>query len=112
LQGTLNYDISKIEYSELFIEMRAGPYAGKSYTYRQKHIDEGQMLEGVETAQEVHERIHQALEWLKTLPQNNIVVVSHGGVGRMVQTIAEDKDTHNFLKIERMDNSAIYEFEI
>jgi broad specificity phosphatase PhoE len=112
IADVLGYDRSKILENKLFIELYAGPYAGQSYDLRKEHIEKGVLMSGMETAEEVHKRMRKALEWLREQPFNNIVVVSHGGTGKMVRAIVEELPYHEFMKIERMENSAIYEFEL
>lgn len=109
---TIGYDPQKIIVQPLFVELAAGPYSGQSYDLRADHIKKGTLLEGMETADEVHARVTKGLDWLRTLPQNNIVIVSHGGTGRMVRAIIEELPHHEFHKIERMENTEIYEFEL
>lgn len=101
IADVIGYDLAKIVESKLFIELRAGPYAGKSYEFRKKHIQDGKMLPGIESANELHERVLKGFKWLKNQPHNNIVLVSHGGTSRMVQAIIEDLPKHDFLKIEK-----------
>lgn len=108
----IGYDPAKIIDQKLFIELRSGPYSGKTFALRDEHLAQGKLLPGVESSESVHARIKEAFEWLRGLDQQSIVIVSHGGTGRMVKTIVEELPPENFLHVERMGNSAVYEFEL
>lgn len=108
----IGYNPKEIVVQKLFTELGNGPYSGQPYAFRDKHVAEGKMLPGMETSEALHKRIKMAIGWLKDLPQERIVVVSHGGTGRMVRAIIEDFPPEDFLKVERMGNTAIYEFEL
>lgn len=108
----IGYNPKEIVVQKLFTELGNGPYSGQPYALRDKHVAEGKMLPGMETSEALHKRIKMAIGWLKDLPQERIVVVSHGGTGRMVRAIIEDFPPEDFLKVERMGNTATYEFEL
>ncbi|HEV7454031.1 MAG TPA: histidine phosphatase family protein [Candidatus Saccharimonadales bacterium] len=86
------FPADKIEVSDLFIERNVGPltdtpyddFFGKGHIY--KEIDD---LPGVETIPVLQERAAQALAMIKARPENNILVVSHGGFGRAFRRAAQ-----------------------
>jgi broad specificity phosphatase PhoE len=52
------------------------------------------------------------LEWIKDLPGDRIVLVSHGGIGRMVRTILRGEDHDQINSLARMGNAELFEFQL
>jgi len=75
--------ISEIHVNALLIERDFGPLDGQPY-------DPDLDLDGfsdVESFDETRERAKLALEWIKTLGGGNVLVVSHGGLGRAMRSL-------------------------
>jgi probable phosphoglycerate mutase len=74
---------NKIHVNSLLIERDFGPFDGQPY-------DPDLDLDGfadVESFDETRERAKLALEWIKTLGGSNVLVVSHGGLGRAMRSL-------------------------
>lgn len=79
----LGYPLDQIHKSNLLIERHFGVLEGTPY---KPDID----LDGIadlETNDELFTRVRLAIEWLETLPGDNILVVSHGTTGRALRHI-------------------------
>jgi uncharacterized phosphatase len=76
----IGYPEDKILTNDLLMERDFGPLEGSTYK-----PDLGD-VEGVESIESVIQRGQQALEYLKTLPYDNVLVVSHGATGRALRT--------------------------
>lgn len=80
----IGYPVEKIQINDLFIERSFGEMEGKSWTkfmkeYPLEHMDR---VDGAETIADLDARARKALEYVKSLPEDNILVVGHGSFGR------------------------------
>jgi alpha-ribazole phosphatase len=82
----INYPESKIEISQLLTERGFGDLEGtrgedfwKNHNF--KDIDK---VPNVETVEELGIRAHAALSSIKERPEDNILIVSHGAIGRAI----------------------------
>jgi broad specificity phosphatase PhoE len=108
----LDYPIDKIETNPLFIERNFGILEGESakdfLATHQYH--ELEKVAGVETLAQLHERAEQALEYLKSRPEDNILVVSHGSFGRALRRVVNQLPyTHELIKRTTIENAEIIE---
>lgn len=81
----IGYPPKAIHKSSLLIERHFGSFEGTPW---QPDLD----LDGfsdVEAVDNLKERAHLALEWIKTIPGNTILIVSHGATGRMIRHVAD-----------------------
>lgn len=90
----IGYPEDKIIVSELFMEREFGPLEGADYRhYRHQNLDNS---EGVEHSSSIIKRAEQGLELLKGIPADNILVVSHGSLGRALRHVTNpDIDFHH-----------------
>lgn len=79
----INYPIEQIRKSDLLVERHFGILEGKPY----KPGEDIDVVEGIEQAEQLFERVKQALDWIETLPGDTILIVSHGATGRAVRHI-------------------------
>lgn len=90
----INYPINKIEINPLFIERSFGVMEAQPY-----HPDIN--YDGVVDAEELSSlltRAEQAIQYLKTLPYKNILVVSHGSTGRALRHHLDAKKPFDYPK--------------
>lgn len=85
--------------SDLLMERDFGPLEGTPY---QPHLGN---QAGVEPISELIERAREAFAMLKAMPEDNIVVVSHGAIGRALRHCA-DPDTP-FRPSKGFDNAKV-----
>jgi broad specificity phosphatase PhoE len=109
---TINYDSSKIISSPLFIERDSGELTGKKNELVRTYYDAGILPASAETTESLQKRTIEGLEWLKTLPANNIVLVSHGGPGRMIRTIYRQENHNQINSLDRIGNAEILELSL
>ncbi len=81
----INFPVSKIVYNKLLIERNYGPLEGKNY------IPNLINHKGVETTEDILMRAEKAWELLKSIPDDNILVVGHGAIGRALRHIIDPK---------------------
>ena len=95
----LDYPVDKIQKSGLIIErgfglLEATPFEEFFEEHIYKDLDD---VEGAETIEELHDRAHEALEFIKSLKQDNILVVSHGAFGRAFRrAVKGEPHTHEY----------------
>lgn len=95
----VGYPLDKIETSELVKERSFGvledtPSANFFADHELKHLDQ---VEQAETLEQMHERAAQALVYLQSRPEDNILVVSHGSFGRALRRVANGlPHTHEY----------------
>ncbi len=92
----IGYPVDKIIKDKLFIERSFGDLEGTSHEYfiKNKTMKDMDEMPGAEAALVLHNRAVKAMEYLKSLPEKNILVVSHGSFGRALMRVAEDIPYH------------------
>ncbi|HVO86693.1 MAG TPA: histidine phosphatase family protein [Candidatus Binatia bacterium] len=111
IANEIGYDAKTIVTSPLFIERGMGIYSkGPDEDYLKAATSGDPLHESVEPAQQMHERISEGLKWLESFKEKNILIVSHGGVSRILRLMHKDLPHSHMYKIERLPNAAIYEF--
>ena len=80
---TIGYPVDKIEVNSLFVERGLGVLEGKPWM-PDLNIDG---FADVETTDTLIERMHLAHEFLLAIPHDNVLVVSHGAIGRGLRHI-------------------------
>jgi broad specificity phosphatase PhoE len=108
----IGYDTKAIVYNQLLIEREAGPYSGKSRQEFIEHIKSKTLLPGSESDEALWQRAQAIMEWLKTFEAGSIVIVSHGGIGRMVKVVVADLPPTRLLAVDRINNAEIFEFSL
>ncbi len=108
----IRYDPIKIVTNNLFVESYMGAYSGKPYEVFYADRDKGTIKEGVETPEQHYERIHEAVESLRQLQQETILVVSHGATGRMTKLVVQGSHYRDYHTIDRIGNCEVYEFTL
>jgi probable phosphoglycerate mutase len=91
----IGYPLEKIEYNSLLLERHFGAMEGQ--TWQADHDADGFI--DVETKEAVLERAKLAMEYVKSLEADNILVVSHGTFGRAFRSL-----THPHLPFESRGN--------
>lgn len=77
----IGYPVANILISDLFMERAFGVLEGRQY----KPDMDMDGVEGVETGEEILKRANEGVEYLQKLRHNNILVVSHGAIGRAMR---------------------------
>ena len=107
LATEIGYPVDKIEVNDLFKERTFGIYDGQrhaadwfdSHTYQE--LDD---VEGAERIELLQQRAGRGLEYLKSLPQENILLVGHGAFGRsLIRTIQGKPYTDEFTQKDIMN---------
>lgn len=78
----IGYNRASIVTNTSFVERHLGAMTGKPHDEVQLWFDLGAVPEGGESGEQMNDCVRAGLEWLKGLPQNVILLVSHGGPGR------------------------------
>lgn len=106
----VGYPADKILLHDFFIERNFGELEGKPYIHNMKEwlanpflIDHLKDVEKIET---LHKRAEEAVNYLKSLDSDTILVVSHGAIGRSMQRVIENKTIHGY--VEAFANAAIH----
>jgi broad specificity phosphatase PhoE len=87
-----DYATERIMTNELFVEYQIGELEGTRWT---DFWDNGNTYEdlgkftGAETVEQTQQRAARALEYLRSRPEDVIVVVSHSGFGRSLRRVIE-----------------------
>jgi broad specificity phosphatase PhoE len=92
----LGYDVNAIEYLDLLVERDWGSIEGTpgdrlpgktAWIYRD--IDN---VKGAETTEEMQQRAIQALQYLRSRPEQRILLVGHGTFGRALRRAVNGED--------------------
>jgi broad specificity phosphatase PhoE len=108
----IGYDPKAIIKCELFIERYFGELSGKSREEYAKAKQSQSWPPSVESSEQLHKRISEALKWLKSLKEKRIVVLSHGATGRMVRVINQELHHSDMDTVDKFANTEIYEFTL
>lgn len=109
----IEYPIENIVQNALFKERSFGVLEGTSSekffkTGGYKDIDS---VKGAETVASLQKRASDALEYIKTLPYENILIVGHGASGRALRRVVNgEPHTNEYLgELKMINNSEILE---
>ena len=100
----INFDISKILTDKRIIEYDMGSLTGKQY-----HKITAALMITAENAEDpdlFHQRVLDCVQELSKLPEN-ILLVSHAGVGRILEAIRQNKDIKSFYDLPRYTNASV-----
>lgn len=95
------------EFSERNLGSLSGVRKEVYSQYERKHT-----VPNGESEQEMLRRVKRGLEELAELGIQNLVLVSHDGVFRMMKVILENFKMTDFSKIDSLANGGIYEFKV
>jgi broad specificity phosphatase PhoE len=112
ISDTLGFDSSKIIKSPFFVERDFGIFDGHNEDKYHAEIKLNGFHESVETTAEMHKRVTEGLDWIKSLNGRNIILVSHGATGRMVQAINDELPHHQMHTKKLLDNTEVYDITI
>lgn len=108
----INIEASKIVVDKAFTEVFNGTYSGKPYALRLQHIKEGKLVEDIEHPDKVLARVKEGLSRINKLPEERILLVSHGATGRMIRAVFHKISHHDYLSHASIGNTEIYEFTL
>lgn len=90
---TIGYPVKNIETNPLFVERHFGQLEGKPWA---PDLDLDGISE-IETSDTLLHRAERALNYLESLPYDNILVVAHGSIGRAIrQHLFQDMPYSNY----------------
>jgi uncharacterized phosphatase len=98
----IDYPVNKIITSELLLERNFGIMEGRDYEPG-LNIDEN--VPGAESIEQLLERAHTAVAWLRQQEADNILIVSHGAIGRAIRYVLNPEIEFTL----KMDNGQIIE---
>jgi uncharacterized phosphatase len=108
----IGFDQSKIITNPLFTERHLGEMTGAKRELVRTYYDAGVLPASAEKTEALYARIVQGLEWLKSLDASTIILVSHGGPGRMIRTIYMQESHDQINSLDRIGNSEILELKL
>jgi probable phosphoglycerate mutase len=107
----LDYDGS-ILIEPLLQERDFGEATGKPWgSAAETQIDDG-TAKGLETIEQLAERMQRLLDWFDTVPGESILAVGHGTAEAMLQTIYTGRPFATFLQTEELGNAEVREYRI
>lgn len=95
-----------------FAERHLGEMTGKPHDEVQLYFDMGAVPPGGESTQALHDRIVSGLAWIKGLPAEKTLLVSHGGPGRMIRTIYRDERHSSINSLAAIGNAEVLELTL
>ena len=112
IANEIGYPIEKIQKNDLFIERTFGVLEGTpGKDFLDKHeYREFDDVEGSETIEELQKRAEKAFKYLKTLKEDNILVVGHGAFARAIKRVVQGlPHTHEYEVDTSIGNATIVE---
>ncbi|MCX6755485.1 MAG: phosphoglycerate mutase family protein [Candidatus Nomurabacteria bacterium] len=101
------------DFSNIIIDNRINEYDMGSITGKPYGVISSEILVGAENAENPElfkERVYFCIKELNQLPEN-ILVVSHAGVGRILETIKEGKEAKYFYDLPPFPNASIIKID-
>ncbi len=89
----LGYPLEAIEYNDLFVEVQVGELEDTpffDYWDHHTYADLGK-FNGAETIEALQHRAAQALAYVHSLPEDDILIVSHSCFGRALKRVITDR---------------------
>ncbi|MCX6762006.1 MAG: histidine phosphatase family protein [Candidatus Moranbacteria bacterium] len=98
-----------IYFKENLRERNLGSYQGKIAS----EVDWDNLPADVETIAQLYERVARAVgEIYKKHPQENVLIISHGGFGRVLHAIILGIPVDRFSEVEKPKNTSVYIYEL
>ncbi|OGL34720.1 hypothetical protein A3F65_03430 [Candidatus Saccharibacteria bacterium RIFCSPHIGHO2_12_FULL_47_16b] len=108
----VGYDLSEIVIRDDFIERAYGIHSNKSNDEYLEAARANTLHKSAETAESMYDRTVKGLDWLKKRPETKIVLVSHGGISRVLRVMHQNLPLNHMYILDRMSNATVYEFEL
>lgn len=108
----VGYDSNNIVYNELLVERSFGFYDGKPRDEYNLDDENSTVQDKGESVKDFYHRAIQAFDWLKNRDEQTILVVSHGGMGRMFRLVDRNISHDDYHVVESFGNCEIDEFTI
>ena len=109
----IGYEPKKILLNPDFVERGWGIYSKRPNSeYTAAVLSDKPLHESVEPVDVMHKRVTKGLEWLSQQKAHNVVLISHGGVSRILRMIHQNLPHSHMYKMDRLPNAEIYEFEL
>lgn len=108
----IGYNPNKIVTNSQFAERYLGEMTGKPHDEVQNYFAMGLTPPGGESTEALHDRTVAGLEWLKMQEADKILVVSHGGPGRMIRAIIRDEKHTSIDSLGSIGNAEVLELTI
>jgi broad specificity phosphatase PhoE len=108
----IDYPVSKIQKSELFVERTYGVLEGMSNSHFMKpgNYRELDDVQGAETIEELQKRASKAFDYINQLSYDNILIVAHNAFGRALKRVTKNlPHTHEYEAFEQLPNATIIE---
>jgi uncharacterized phosphatase len=96
----------------LLLERDFGEASGLPRKQAFELLDSPNAAKGVESVETFYDRMQQALDWLRALPAERIMVAGHAGAGKMLTAAVNGTPAADFLQYKSLDHAAIYEFTL
>jgi broad specificity phosphatase PhoE len=109
IADTIGLDANAIELDERFAEYDVGAGVGRQI----KGTTSAELvnISGAENPDLFAQRVRSALQYVSTA-DNNILIVSHGGVGRVIECLRTETDPSEFLDLPGYPNATAIELDI
>lgn len=98
--------------NKLFVERHLGDLTGKPHDEVQNYFYMGVTPPGGESTEALHDRIEAGLNWLQTLEADKILLVSHGGPGRMIRAIVREERHTSIDSLASIGNAQVLELTL
>jgi len=89
------YPVNKIVYDDRFLERDLGELEGTKQSDTMQSWDDYKILDSfdsVEKLEHLQARMAEALDYIKSRPEDNVLVVAHAAIGRGIRRILAGKD--------------------
>ena len=60
----------------------------------------------------MQQRVDAGLDWIRGFTEDRIVIVSHGGISRILRLMHLNLPHSHMYKIDRLPNAEVYEFDL
>lgn len=112
IASRIGYPADKIVTNDKFAERYLGELTGKPHDEVQNWFAMGQTPPGGESAEAMYSRVASGIDWLRTLDADKILLVSHGGPGRVIRALVRGERHTSIDTLASVGNAEVLELTL
>lgn len=112
IAAKIGYKPENIVLDARFVERHLGVMSGRPHDEVQLWFAMGQTPAGGESSEAMYTRVAAGMEWLKSQPADKILLVSHGGPGRVIRAIIREEPHYSIDSLASIGNAEVLELQL
>jgi broad specificity phosphatase PhoE len=112
IAAKIKYKPENIVLDSRFVERNLGVMSGRPHDEVQQWFAMGQTPADGESSEAMYNRVAEGMAWLQSQPADTILLVSHGGPGRVIRTIIREEPHYSIDSLGSIGNAQILELRL